>query len=374
MPNPESITTRRLATRGLTFELKQAGSRRLGEEPVLLLHGFPQTSHMWRHQLPVLAERYAVFAPDTRGYGGTDKPRVRVTRDLLAQDVIDLLDALEIEQVKLVGHDWGGIIAAAVALKHPERVSRLCLIDTLVSVWITWGIHGYWFKCEPQAEDFFAKHHGAFIRSVFGAAGGDGSGRGEERPYGGPPESPWAPVAGAEGSSALARFDMSRAFTPSDVEHYAAAFADPGAWFHAVEYYRHALPFHVATPDPKAKGGVRFDFRSNPRVAAMWNHPGLLFAHPEWAENFMVFAPEDWHRRYAGPTCYLFSPFLVPQAFEGDRLPPDDYIPSGNPYADSFAHHFPDLRTRGALCGHFVPEEAPERTNEVLLDFLSGKI
>ena len=359
------ITTRRVRTRGLTFELKQAGRRRPGEEPVMLLHGFPQTSHMWRHQIPVLAERHAVYAPDTRGYGGTDKPRIRVTRDLLARDVLDLLDALEIPKVRLVGHDWGGIIAAAVALKHPERVSRLCLIDTLVSVWITWGIHGYWFKCEPEAEDFFAEHHRAFIRSVF--ANGP-------RPYGGPPESPWAPVDGAEGSDALARFDMTRAFSPEDVAVYEEAFADPGAWFHAVEYYRHALPFHVATPDPSAPGGLRFAFRSNPQIAAMWKHPGLLFSHPEWADHFMVFAPEDWHLRYPGPTCYLFSPFLVPQAFERGALPPDDHVPNGNPYADSFAHHFPDLRTRGALCGHFIPEEAPERTNEVLTAFLEGRI
>ena len=359
------ITTRRQETRGLTFQLQEAGERRPGEDPVLLLHGFPQTSRMWRHQIPVLAERYKVYAPDTRGYGGTDKPSVRVTRDLLARDVIDLLDALEIDRVRLVGHDWGGIIASAAALKYPDRISRLCLIDTLVSVWITWGIHGYWFKCEPEAEKFFEKHHRAFIRSVFAN---------EARPYGGPPESPWAPVEGSAGSNALADFDMTRAFEPADVDHYADAFADPGSWFHAVEYYRHALPFHVAKPDPSARGGVRFEFRSNPQVAAMWKHPGLLFAHPEWAENFMVFAPEDWHLRYPGPTCYLFSPFLVPQAFVDGKLPPDDYIPSGNPYADSFAHHFPDLRTRGALSGHFIPEEAPERTNQVLTGFLAGEI
>jgi hypothetical protein len=88
----------------------------------------------------------------------------------------------------------------------------------------------------------------------------------------------------------------------------------------------------------------------------------------------MVFAPEDWHLRFEAPTFYLFSPFLVPQAFEDGELPPDDYIPSGNPYADSFAHHFPDLRTRGAQCGHFIPEEAPERTNQLLVQFLTGQI
>jgi pimeloyl-ACP methyl ester carboxylesterase len=120
--------------------------------------------------------------------------------------------------------------------------------------------------------------------------------------------------------------------------------------------------------------GKRYEHWSSQRVAAMWRHPDLLFSHPDWAENFPVFAPEDRHRRFEGPTFYLFSPFLVPQAFEDGRLPADDYVPHGNLYADSFAHHFPDLRTRGAQCGHFIPEEAPELTNELLMAFLAGEI
>ena len=361
----DTIRSRNVHSRSLNFHLLEAGEDQPGEDPVILLHGYPQTSHMWRHQLPVLGERFKVYAPDTRGYGGTDKPRVRLDRSILARDIIDLMDALEIERARLVGHDWGGIIASAAALKYPDRFSRLGLIDTLVSVWITWGIHGYWFKCEPAAEDFFKKHHGDFIRSTFG---------GEDTPYGGPPDSPWAPVEGSEGSAALAGWDPTQFWDAADVKHYEDAFSDPGSWFHAIEYYRHCLPFHVATQDASAKGGVRFDFRSNPQVASMWNHEGLIFSHPEWNDNFMVFAPEDWHLKFEKPTMYLFSPFLMPQAFVDGELPPDDYVPSGNAYADSFPHHFPDLRARGAQCGHFIPEEAPERTNELLMQFLTGEI
>ena len=357
--------TRMVQTRSLNFQVREAGHDRPGEDPVILLHGFPQTSHMWRHQMPVLGEHYKVYAPDTRGYGGTDKPRVRLSRDILARDVIDLMDALEIERARIVGHDWGGIIASAAALKYPDRFSRLGLIDTLVSVWITWGIHGYWFKCEPEAEEFYKEHHRAFIRSVLG---------GEDPPYSGPPESPWAGVEGSEGSAALNDWDPTEFWSAEDVSHYEEAFSDPGSWFHAIEYYRHCLRFHVSKDDPSAPGGKRFEFRSTSQIAEMWKHPGLIFSHPEWASEFMVFAPEDWHLKFDKPTFYLFSPFLVPQAFEEGKPPPDDYIPSGNPYADSFAHHFPDLRTRGAQCGHFIPEEAPERTNELLLQFLSGEI
>lgn len=357
--------TRTLATRSQKVHLREAGEDRPGEDPVILLHGFPQTSYMWRHQLPVLGERFKVYAPDTRGYGGTDKARIRLSRDILARDVVDLMDALQIQRARLVGHDWGGVIAAAAALKYPDRFSRLGLIDTLVSVWITWGIHGYWFKCEPEAEAFFEKHHRPFIRSLFA---------GEAPPYGGPPESPWAALEGSEGSAALADFDPTRVWSAEDVAHYEEAFAAPGAWFHAIEYYRHCLPFHVSKPDAGVHGGVRFDVRTSSQIAEMWRHPGLIFSHPEWDSEFMVFAPEDWHLRFEQPTFYLFSPFLLPQAFEDGKRPPEDYIPSGNPYADSFAHHFPDLRTRGAQCGHFIPEEDPELTNELLLQFLAGEI
>ena len=199
-----TIRSRDVQSRSLNFHVLEAGEDRPGEDPVILLHGYPQTSHMWRHQMPVLGERFKVYAPDTRGYGGTDKPRTRLDRSILARDIIDLMDALDIESARIVGHDWGGIIASAAALKYPDRFSRLGLIDTLVSVWITWGIHGYWFKCEPDAEDFFKKHHRDFIRSTLG---------GEDTPYGGPPESPWAPVEGSEGSAALADWDPTQFWT-----------------------------------------------------------------------------------------------------------------------------------------------------------------
>ena len=131
--------SRDIQTRSLRLHTLETGPA--DGEPVVLLHGFPQTHHMWRHQIPVLNERYRLLAPDTRGYGGSEKPRNRVSRAMLARDIVDFLDALEIERAHLVGHDWGGVIASAVALKHPERVERLALIDTLVSVWIPWGIH-----------------------------------------------------------------------------------------------------------------------------------------------------------------------------------------------------------------------------------------
>ena len=79
-----------------TADLRMHYLQRGTGEPVVLIHGFPETSYSWRHQLAALSEHYAVFAPDTRGFGQTDKPGIRVTRQILAQDVINFMDAFMI--------------------------------------------------------------------------------------------------------------------------------------------------------------------------------------------------------------------------------------------------------------------------------------
>lgn len=338
-----AVTTHVVDTGGLRVHYRRCGTP--GAPPVVLLHGFPQDSTMWRHQMAALGERFEVFAPDTRGYGGTDKPRVRVTRDLLGRDVVDFVRALGLGPVALVGHDWGGIIAFKAAIDHPDVFVRLGLIDTLTTVWSWRGVHGWWFKCEPEADDFWPRHGVEFIRAVFA---------GERGTYGPHPHSPWAQSDDRAAGARL--WDPTRTWTPADVEHYVRVFDDPGAWFHAVEYYRHALPFHRLHEDGA------FEFLSNPKVARRWRDHEF---------EDLVFGPEDWHKTYPHEALWLFSPFLVPRSFVDGALPPDDHVPSGDLYADSFARHLPRLRCRGALCGHFVPEEAPERTNEVLLEFLA---
>jgi pimeloyl-ACP methyl ester carboxylesterase len=98
---------------------------------VLCLHGFPELAVSWREQLAGLSERYRVVAPDMRGYGGTDAPpRVRdYAIDILARDVDELITALGVERVHLVGHDWGGAIAWEVAQRYPDRLLTLTVIN-----------------------------------------------------------------------------------------------------------------------------------------------------------------------------------------------------------------------------------------------------
>ncbi len=99
----------------------------LGDGPlVLLLHGFPQFWWTWRHQLTGLAAAgYRAVAADLRGYGASDKPPRGYDLHTLSADVAGLVRALGERSAVLVGHDWGGALAWAVASLHPEVVSRL---------------------------------------------------------------------------------------------------------------------------------------------------------------------------------------------------------------------------------------------------------
>src|ERR1700687_1602336 len=227
-----------------TADLRMHYLQRGTGDPVVLIHGFPETSYSWRHQLAALSEHYAVFAPDTRGFGQTDKPGTRVTRQILAQDVINFMDVLGLERAAIVGHDWGGIIAFKLAIDWPHRVTRLALLDTLCTVWPRQAQHGYWFKAEPYPEEFFAKYDRGFIETVItGKSSMTMPGR---------PESPWNYIPAPIRSWASA----------DDLEHYARAFADPASHAHAISYYRDALPFHIVHEDPAAAHGERFEYLS----------------------------------------------------------------------------------------------------------------
>jgi pimeloyl-ACP methyl ester carboxylesterase len=99
---------------------------------VILLHGFPEHWYGWHHQINALVEAgLFVTAPDMRGYNLSEKPRGIRAYGLnhLAADVVGLIDALGVERVGLVGHDWGGVIAWWVAQNYPERIERLAILN-----------------------------------------------------------------------------------------------------------------------------------------------------------------------------------------------------------------------------------------------------
>jgi haloacetate dehalogenase len=102
--------------------------------PLLLLHGYPQTSACWRKIAPALAERFTVVAADLRGYGASSKPpgggdHAAYSKRAMAADQIALMRALGHERFRLVGHDRGGRVAHRLALDHPNAVERLAVLD-----------------------------------------------------------------------------------------------------------------------------------------------------------------------------------------------------------------------------------------------------
>jgi len=114
--------------------------------PLVLLHGFPQTRHMWRHVAADLAHDHRVVVPDLRGYGDSDKPAATspdvYAKRTMAADVVALADALEIDRFALVGHDRGALVAFRAALDHPDRVSHLGILDVVPTL-DTWAVlHG----------------------------------------------------------------------------------------------------------------------------------------------------------------------------------------------------------------------------------------
>jgi pimeloyl-ACP methyl ester carboxylesterase len=131
----------------LTLHVAEAG---VGE-PVLMLHGWPGHWYSWRHVVPQLSESYRLLMPDLRGFGWSDAPGSGYDPRTFAADTLALLDALELDRVRLVGHDWGGFTAFLLGLQHPERFSRIVVFnaphpwapfsrDVIASLWRTWYV------------------------------------------------------------------------------------------------------------------------------------------------------------------------------------------------------------------------------------------
>jgi haloacetate dehalogenase len=120
----------RIAVPGVEIAVRTAGAG----PPLLLLHGYPQTSAMWSRIAPALARRYTVVAPDLRGYGASGKPpgsasHIEYAKRTMAADQVAVMGALGFEEFAVVGHDRGGRVGHRMALDHPERVQRLAVLD-----------------------------------------------------------------------------------------------------------------------------------------------------------------------------------------------------------------------------------------------------
>lgn len=122
-----AIENHTVSLNGLNFHYLKAGS---AAETIILLHGFPQHSRMWRRIIPTLAEKFTVIAPDGRGMGGSSITESGYDKRTMAEDLRSLLDHIGIEKpVNLVGYDLGGGTAYAFASMFPEQVRKLAFIE-----------------------------------------------------------------------------------------------------------------------------------------------------------------------------------------------------------------------------------------------------
>ena len=195
---------------------------------VLLLHGFPEFWWGWRRQIGPLADAgLRVVAPDLRGYNLSDKPPgvESYMPDVLAADVLGLMDAYGRTEARVVGHDWGGIIAWWTAAKHPDRVERLAILN--------------------------APHPDAWSRRVRRSPG-----QALRSTYAALFQLPRLPevLLRAGGFAALRRALSGSArpdaFRPGELDRYVEAWSQPGALTAMLDYYR-ALWRRPAAPLPR---------------------------------------------------------------------------------------------------------------------------
>jgi len=185
---------------------------------VVLLHGFPEFWYTWRHVIPALAAAgYRVVAPDMRGYNRSEKPdsvRAYHVTELVA-DVVGLIERLDRQRAHLVGHDWGGGVAWEVAIRHPDIVDRLAVLNAphpqalrealtgsprqLVRSW-----YMFYFQVPWLPERVLTSDRLGVFDSVFEDANAD-------------------------------------AYTDTDLERYRAAFQREGTPRGALNYYRSAM-------------------------------------------------------------------------------------------------------------------------------------
>lgn len=258
-----------IETNGIKLHVVEAGPK--SGVPVVLLHGFPEFWYGWRHQIPALvAAGCRVIVPDQRGYNLSDKPKGVKSYSVftLVKDIIGLIDALGYEKVNLVGHDWGAVVAWALAILHPERLHRLSIMNVP----------------HPAVMKRFLQRDLEQIRRswyVFFF------------------QLPWLPESGMRQDNwrgaqrALRGSGKIDTFTTDDIVKYKEAWSRPGAMTAMINWYRAIMRYQP--PMPK-------DLRVKVRTLMMWGMKDFALSHrmarPSMDyvdEGNLIFFPEATH-------------------------------------------------------------------------------
>ncbi len=235
--------------------------------PVALVHGYPQTHVEWRRVAPRLAERHTVVALDLRGYGGSDAPAsaggALYTKRIMAADVVAAMRSLGHERFAYVGHDRGARVGYRLALDHPQRLTRLAVIDIVPTLEMWRGM---------DAARAFAVYHWMFLA--------------QPEPL---PETLIGRASREYIDHTLASWTKAKsldAFDPSALAHYRAFFAEPKRIHACCEDYRAGATLDWAHDEADRAAGRAIDIP----VLALWGGAGL----PAQGEN-----PLDVWRRWA---------------------------------------------------------------------------
>jgi haloacetate dehalogenase len=259
-----------------------------GVGPLLvLLHGWPQTSHCWRHVMAPLAERFTVVAPDLRGYGLTDKPPHGYDKRTMAQDIRALARHLGFEKLHLVGHDRGARVAHRYGLDRPEEVLSLTVLDIAPTRAMFHQpspatARGFWhwlFHLQPDLPELLVGPRvETYLRWFF------------------------------------ERWTVNRPAVEEAVPEYVAAFSRPGALRAGFDDYRATYPDDLELDEADAQAGRRLPMP----VLALWGSNGLPAALPVlelWGE----YAKDVTGGPIAG--CGHFVPEEVPEYLVERLLP-----------------------------------------------------
>lgn len=213
----ENFRETRIETSGAAINLVRGGH---GRQPLLLLHGYPQTHVMWHRVIPFLAPHFDIICPDLRGYGDSEKPpsdpdHSAYSKRAMAADMAEVMKELGHEQFLVAGHDRGARVAHRMALDYPDRVSRACVMD------IAPTLHMFTHTDQQFATGYY---HWFFLIQPDGLP---------ERMIGHEP--------GYYLTEKLKRWSGSEAqFDPDALQEYVRCFSDPAAIHASCEDYRAA--------------------------------------------------------------------------------------------------------------------------------------
>jgi haloacetate dehalogenase len=254
-----------------TLRVRHGGSG----PPLLLLHGHPQTHVMWHLVAPMLAREFTVIAPDLRGYGDSSKPPTTddhepYSKRAMARDQVALMQQLGFDRFAVAGHDRGGRVAYRLALDHPQRVTRLAVLDILPTsehfrrADMRFGL-GYWhwfFLAQPfdQPERIIGADPTVFFTRAWPR---DSEGRPQPPPY----------------------------FAPAAVEDYLRCYLNPATVHATCEDYRAGATYDFELDKADRAAGRRIACP----VLALWAARGAL---PAWYDVLEIW--REWAQDVRG--------------------------------------------------------------------------